>query len=90
MSAVNLETEGQLLESVSPPTLRYDDDANIYMNGATVEVAAADYGGGADDDVADDDGEKSGERGLAVSICFSNLYPTHANLLQLLQQMLIS
>ena len=70
MSAVNLETEGQLLESVSPPTLRYDDDANI-MNDATVEVAAADDGGGADDDVADDDGEKSGERGVAVSICFS-------------------
>ena len=72
MSAVNLETEGQLLESVSPPTLRYDDDANIMNDDdATVEVAAADDGGGADDDVADDDGEKSGERGVAVSICFS-------------------
>ena len=66
MSAVNLETEGQLLESVSPPTLRYDDDANI-MN----DDDAADDGGGADDDVADDDGEKSGERGFAVSIYFS-------------------
>ena len=70
MSAVNLETEGQLLESVSPPTLRYDDDANI-MNDATVEVAAADDGGGADDDVADDDGAKSGEMGF-VSVSLPN------------------